>query len=439
MTLLYGLNIASFVLVGLLAPVYLTRYFRLHWVNLLTIPLAIGLPLGLLTSFTGPYFTLEDGCFNPYFQYALLVNNVHTLVGQLTLIALIHQVVTRRPLVRLTDRFLRSGGPARPERMRTAAWVFLGLYFLSFLMLTQSFGLAHWLADPRTGYQSHRTGAGQWYALCLTFLSVSLVLSTIYARSTYGVIALAPLYLALVFLLGSKSFIIGFTLYLLNILAIRRFRYLAPVALVILGAGAASTISTFIQSQKGFGLEQVASYSDYFVNAAMYYHDYLSGKLPLYHGQITLTSFWDLVPRSVYPDKPYVYGTILVDEYYFPGAAANTSTPAFATIDYFADFGWAQTILSAVFSVPTFVIAFLYGIVLPRLQTLNLNEQVPHSRFLTYVCLFVLAPFFLYYFDFPLNILLFLGVAAVINLTNKLRVAGAAPSAAPAPAASGAD
>ena len=439
MSLLYVLNIALFVFVALLPPVYLTRYFRLGWVNPLTIPIAIGLPLGLLTSFTGPYFALEDGCFNPYFQYALLVSNVHALSTQLTLFALIHLVVKWRPLVRLTDRMMRSGGQARPERMRAAAWVFLGLYFLSFLVLTQSFGLVHWLADPRSGYQFHRTGAGQWYALCLTFLSVSVVLSTVYARSTYSVIALAPLYLGLIFLLGSKSFIIGFTLYLVNILAIRRFRYLTPVALVILGAGAASTISTFIQSQKSFGLEQVASYSDYFVNAALYYKDYLSGKLPLYHGQITLTSLWDLVPRSVYPDKPYVYGTILVDEYYFPGAAAQTSTPAFATIDYFADFGWAQAILSGVFSVPTFVVALLYGIVFPRLQMLNLNDGVPHCRFLSYVSLLILAPFFLYYFDVPLNIFLFLGIAAVINLMNKLRVTGAAPNAAPVPAALGAE
>jgi hypothetical protein len=429
MSLLYLLNIAFFFFATIFPPIYLTRQFRLGWANFLTIPLAIGLPISALTSFSGPYFTLEDSCFNPYFQYALLVNNVHVLVGGLTLITLIRLTVTQRPLVRLADRFMRSGGTARPERMRAAALVFLSLYVLSFLILTQSFGLLNWLADPRSGYQYHRAGAGQWYALCLTFLSVSMVLATTYARSTYGAIALAPLYLGLVFLLGSKSFIIGFTLYLINILAIRRFRYLAPVAIVILGAGAASTISTFIQSQKGFGLEQISSYSDYYVNAAMYYQDYLSGKLPLFHGQITLSSLWDLVPRSAYPDKPYAYGTILVDEYYFPGAAANTSTPAFATIEYFADFGWPQVILSAIFSVPTLITAFLYSILLPRLQTLNLNNQVPHSRFLAYIYLIVLAPFFLYFFDFPLNDLLLLGIGAVINLVNKLRVAYPVPEA----------
>jgi hypothetical protein len=221
-------------------------------------------------------------------------------------------------------------------------------------------------------------------------------------------------------------------MYLINILAIRRFRYLTPVAIVILSAGAASTINTFIQSQKGFGLEQVASYSDYYVNAAMYYKDYLSGQIPLFHGQILLTSFWDLVPRSVYPDKPYVYGVILVDEHYFPGAAANTSTPSFATIDFFADFGWPQVVLSALLSVPPFLGAFVLSILLPRLQTLNLNNRIPHSRFLTYIYLFTLTPFFLYYFDFPLNTLLFLFVVGLINLINRLRVAVRQPEASAA-------
>lgn len=435
MILLSILNIAFYFFVSVFTAVYFSRYFRLGWVNLLTIPLAIGLPLTTLTSFTGPYFLLDGSLYNPYFQYALLVSNVHGLVGGLTLIILIRVFVAWKPLRRLADRFARSGGPVKPERMRAAAWVFLGVFAISFVLLSRSFGLINWILDPRQGYQVHRAGAGQWYALCVSSLSVSMTLATTYARTTYRTIALAPLYLALVFLLGSKSFIIGFTLFLITILAIRRFKYLSPVAAVILSVGAASTISTFVQSLGGFGLQEISSYSDYYVNAAMYYRDYLSGKLPLFGGQMLLTSLWDLVPRSLYPSKPYVYGIILIDEYYFPGAAAQTSTPAFATVDFFADFGWPQVILSAIFSTPTLIVAFLASVVLPRLQTFNLNNGIPHSRFLTYTYLTIIAPYFLFYFDFPLNTILFLLVMGAINLTNKLRFApggaGREPEAAP--------
>ena len=433
MSILYVANIILFLIVSVFPPIYLSRQFRLGWVNLLTIPLAISLPITTLTSFSGPYFFLEDGCFNPYFQYALLVSNVHGLVGGLTLLALIRLAVTWRPLIRLADQVARSGGPVKPERMRAAAAVFLIFYAFSFLMLTKSFGLGHWLADPRTGYQLHRTGAGQWYALCLTFLGVSMVLATTYARTTVRVLALAPVYLGLIFFLGSKSFIIGFTLYLINILAIRKFKYLTPVAIVILGAGAASTISTFVQSLGGFGLQQISSYSDYYVNAAAYYRDYLNGNYPLYHGQVTLTSLWDLVPRSAYPGKPYVYGNILVDEHYFPGAAAQTSTPAFATVDYFADFGWLQVIFTAIFNVPQLIGAGILSLMLPRLSALNLNNQLPHARFLTYVFVLLITPFFLYYFEFPLSTLLFLFVVGTINFVNKVRFSAPQPAEAPVP------
>lgn len=437
MSLLYVLNIIFFFATTIFPPIYLTRLFRLGWVNLLTIPLSVGLPIGALTSFSGPYFFLEDGCFNPYFQYALLVSNVHTLLSGITIILLIRWAITWRPLIRLSERIVRSGGPAKPERMRAAAVVFLVLYAGSFLMLTKSFGLVHWLADPRTGYQLHRTGAGQWYALSLSFLCVSMVLSTTYARTTVRALALAPVYLGLIFLLGSKSFIIGFTLYLINILAIRKFKYLTPFAIVILGAGAVSTISTFVQSLGGFGIQEISSYSDYFVNASMYYREYLNGTYPLYHGQVALTSLWSLVPRSLYPGKPYVYGNILVDEHFFPGAAAQTSTPAFATVEYFSDFGWLQVVVSAIVNVPLFVGAGMLTLVLPRLAALNLNSRIPHSRFLSYLFILLVAPFFLYYFEFPLNSLLFLFVVGIINFVNKVRFAATQPEAEGAGGAEG--
>ena len=429
--LLYSANLFLFVFSLAVAPLYLTRYFKISGLNLLTIPLFIALPVVSLTTFSGPYFFLDGSLFNPYFQYALLVNNVHTLLSALTILVLVRQFDKAPALSHWVQKFVRSGGQAHPERMRAAAWLFLALFAFAFVLLTKSFGLLNWIADPRTGYQLHRTGAGQWYALSLTLLSVSLVLAATYARSTYTILAAAPLYLFLIYLLGSKSFIIGFAVFYVIILAIRRFRYLVPVAAVILGAGAVSAILTFVQSLGGFGIAQISTYSDYYVNAAMYYRDYLSGNLPLYHGQMSLSSLWSVIPRSLYPDKPYVYGQILIDEHYFPGSAAQTSTPAFATIEYFADFGWPQVIVSAVFNFSNVSSAFLLAVILPRLRTFDQRTGIAHSRFLTYTWLYMAAPFFLYYFDFPLNAILFLVIMGLINLTNRLHVTARQPEAEP--------
>ena len=78
----------------------------------------------------------------------------------------------------------------------------------------------------------------------------------------------------------------------------------------------------------------------------MYFKEYYSGKISLFYGQIYFSDFCTLIPRGLFPNKPYVYVITLVNEYFFPGAAAETNTPAFGCpISYFADFGILGLIL----------------------------------------------------------------------------------------------
>lgn len=435
MPVLYCLNIAAFFLVVLIGPVYLTRRFKLGGLNLLTIPLFSLLPLSFTTGFSGPFFFLEGGWFNPYFQYALLVNNVHELFTALALVFVVSRLHRSAAFQARVARITAAGGPARPERMRTAALVFLGLYLASFVLLAQhSFSVAQWVADPRTGYQLHRTGAGQWFAFCITFLSVSLVLATVYARSAPQILWMAPGYLFLTYLLGSKGLIVSAALYVVIILTLRRYRYLNVVGLVILGGAGGLVFYNFFTTFGEVGLDQISQYSDYFVNAAHYYERYLNGTLPLFNGDIFLSSFWATVPRSLFPDKPYVYGTIKVSEIFFPGASEAKATPAFATVDYFADFGWPGVIGSALFSSSNLFLAVLYAVILPRLGTFNPENRRTHGRVLLYLFLLLVAPSFLLFFEVPLNFLVAAFVIATIEIANRLRVArGPAGAGAPAP------
>ncbi len=422
MPLLYWINIVVYFVIPLLFPLYVTRYFKIGWLNPVVIPLLAGLPLLIVTTLSGPFIFLEEGLYNPYFQYALLVSNVHALASLVSLIWLTRLFIRQPALAGFLDRLARSGGPARPQRMRGAAWLFFGLYCLSFLLLTRDFGLVSWLLDPRSGYQFHRTGSGQWYALCITFLSTSLVLATIYVRSTHTALLLSLPYVAAAFLLGQKSLIVAFAVYLLIILAIRRYRYLKLISVLVLG-GAALLVGSLLAASLGpVGVDQVSQYSDYFVNAAHYYKANLNGELPLFDGEVTLSGVWGLVPRSLFPAKPYVYGPILVIEHFYPGAAEKTFTPAFATVDYFADFGWPQAVLSGLFSPAIVLTAFLYALVLPRLNLFNLAAGGEHRRVLLYAFLWMAAPSYLVFFEFPNNLLLFLFIVVVINLVNRLQV-----------------
>lgn len=426
MIILYILNVIGYFVSLLIAPVYFSRRFHLGWWNLLTIPVLVALPLGALTSFSGPYYFLSGSLFNPYFQYALLVNNVSLTIQALTIIFLVNRLSKIPAVSQKIERLLTIGRQARPERMRASAWVFLALYVIAFLLLSQSFGLVNWIANPRTGYQFHRAGGGQWFAFALSFLSVSVVLAMVYARSTHTLLLIAPVYLFGVYLLGSKGFIISFAMFVVIILAIRRYVYLRPVAAVIGGGAGALVIYNFATSLGGFGIQEISEYSDYYVNAARYYQSYLTGQLPLFHGDILLSGLWGLVPRSLYSAKPYVYGTIKVIEFFYPGSAEQTATPAFATVDVFADFGWPQVVLYGIFSPSNLLNAFLYIAVLPNIQVLNLKNGIPHSRILTYCFLLLAAPSFLIFFDFPFNVLLFLVIVGVIEVAHRLRITDSA-------------
>jgi len=72
-------------------------------------------------------------------------------------------------------------------------------------------------------------------------------------------------------------------------------------------------------------LRESLAYYDYFDNAARYV-----GRADRFGppwGGTMLSTLWEYVPRALYPDKPYVYGNIVVNEYWFPGAAQEGYTP----------------------------------------------------------------------------------------------------------------
>ncbi|HLI49174.1 MAG TPA: hypothetical protein VKV18_10855 [Chthonomonas sp.] len=423
MILLYMLNLLLWLGLLILPPLYFTFYFRLNRINLLTIYAFFTIPPQIVTTLTGPLFLLRGGLFNPYFQYALIVQNVHDSLTFAALIFFVHIFSHQRMRDFLESWLHLENHPARPGRMRLAADIFYGLFLVCFVLLARhDYGVIPWILNPRMGYQFHRTGAGEWYALCITFLALATVLGTIYTSSLTAFFTRLPLYLFGVYLLGSKGYIISYTAYLLSVLAIRRFRYLGVTFVLLTSVSLLLFVYNFTSSMHGLNLMKIATYSDYFVNDAMYYQRYLNGQIPLYHGEIFFSSFWRIVPRALYPNKPYSYGIILIDDIFYPGEAQKGFTPAFASVPYFADFGWIGVVLSGLLNPATVLIAFLYTIVFPRINTLNLRQGYQHPRVLLYALLIVAAPAFLAFFDFPLDALFFGFIVLVIEIICKLKI-----------------
>jgi hypothetical protein len=85
-------------------------------------------------------------------------------------------------------------------------------------------------------------------------------------------------------------------------------------------------------------VEAMSGYSDYTRNAMIVMDD---RDLPLQFGRLTMQdSFYSLVPRAVFPDKPRDFGALWLAARYFPERfTLNTGAPAFGIGMLYADFG----------------------------------------------------------------------------------------------------
>lgn len=85
-------------------------------------------------------------------------------------------------------------------------------------------------------------------------------------------------------------------------------------------------------------LKETLQYYDYFDNAVRYVGR--SENFGPNFGGTLLSSLWEYVPRRVWPAKPFVYGSVVVNEHFFPGAAEVGYTPGYLPwIPYHLDFG----------------------------------------------------------------------------------------------------
>jgi hypothetical protein len=165
----------------------------------------------------------------------------------------------------------------------------------------------------------------------------------------------------------------------------------------------------------------IIHYFDYYYNSTLYFTEYLNNHLNLFHGKIFLTGLWGLIPRMLFPNKPYVYGITLINEVFYPGAAAETHTPAFGgPIAAFADFGIFGVIVSSLFNINTVIRTFCYYLIFSKYNI----QQIKKSVFLILIFSYVIAPGFLSYFQFPTTtiiIVLFLYMVEYISkLDNKM-------------------
>ena len=418
MDLIYILNVIFIVFMTLYQAHYLSRYYNFGVINPITIELISSFPIFLMSHVLGPAFLLDDGVFDPYFNFAILMANIALVCKFILICITLHYLKKKFPFEEVTAP---SSVQPRTIGLKVSSVFFLVLFFISFFILANSsFGLFNWLAEPRTGYQAHRSGAGQWFLLSIVFIAISYILMTISLKKNSSIFITFFIYIFFAYFLGTKGVLFSIAQYTIILFWFRKYRYIKKLIMVFVPIAFVGMLINFFSGQSTVDMLDVISYFDHFQNSKMYYQAYFNGEIDLFYGQIAFSNLWALVPRALDATKPYVYGIILINEYFWPGEAERTNTPAFGgPVAEFGDFGIVGVIIFSLFSIST-IANTLIAYFLYRKKNICIEDVLSKKRYL-YLFIWIFTQPFIAFFPFPLNIILFFNIIVIISIFNRLR------------------
>ena len=222
--------------------------------------------------------------------------------------------------------------------------------FYSLLMINSGAGIL-WIISPRDAYMDYRSSSGHFYALSMWFLMFGYIYYLWFARPKYMSVTLLLLFSFLAYFLGSKGFIlyflIVFTFYWHFLVKSLKSIHLIVFGIIIF------SLFLVIQLLQGTSNEftDTIKYFIYFDTTAQFLAQF--DRIGFQYGGAYLGQFWEMVPRSVYPDKPYVYGQYIIHETLDPGMLENgRARGTLKWSKYYLDFG----------TIGVFVVAFFSGL-----------------------------------------------------------------------------
>lgn len=230
-----------------------------------------------------------------------------------------------------------------------------GFIFLSLVSLGAYFSLVFftdggilWVTNPREAYLNHRSGFGAYYIFYLYSLIILFLYSLYMCRPRFWgllFITIAIFFLALYS--GKKAFALSIVLislcyYNFNVRVLCLKHLIVCLTTILTIVGFLIYIGSGVENTSFDVLLDYFNYGD-ITAEFLYRHE----EFGYYFGKAFLTSFWVLVPRSLYPEKPYEYGASLVHQIINPGLAETGHTAGyFMWISPYLDFGLMGVIIS---------------------------------------------------------------------------------------------
>lgn len=313
------------------------HFFRLPWMNPFLILFCAFLPIDIAKLILGPCYLLDKGIGDPYLAIAIFVTNISLFIK--LMLTFIFLYLLNRSATFYFPPWFKGKYLSLLKLHFLEIFFFVASFVLFYCMAEASFGFLNWLNSPRTAYQYYRVGVGGLYALSLTLLSLAFAIGLVRQKKLFNIFIKSVIYLFFVYFWGSKGFLISFYIFFLIIVWFNNTKFLIPLLVLTVFPICLVLLYSLYTSVGILNLEKFSHYFNYFYNSAMYYETYFNGDIPLFNGKIFLTDFWSIVPRALYPEKPFVYGITHVNEIFYPGMAAKTHTPAFGgPVALFADF-----------------------------------------------------------------------------------------------------
>jgi oligosaccharide repeat unit polymerase len=415
---IYILNVTFAIFMSIYPTYFLSKFYHLSRINPLSIDLIVTLPVTISTIVLGPAHLLNDGLFDKYFNFAILMNNV-ALVCKFILMYFVlnalnrmHEVenIFNKPVKFTIDK----------NRLRLLAILFLFLFFISFIGLSSSFGIINWLKNPREGYQYHRTGLGYLYLFSIVTLSTSFTLMTLSTKKSKSIISVSLCYIFMAYFMGSKGYILLLTQYALTVLWFVRYKYLNRLIMIFIPLAFSIMLLNFFITAKvdSVDFNEALSYFDHYQHSAWYFEEYFKGNIPLYNGEILLSSFWGYLPRAFFENKPFVYGITTINELFWPGFAEATNTPAFGgVVDSFVDFGVFGVVFYSLFNVGTIFSTILTYLLYKNVKKENIMQNPKYF----YLFMWFFTPALVVSFPFPMNVIIFFVFVSFVSVGHRLK------------------
>lgn len=258
--------------------------------------------------------------------------------------------------------------------------IIAGMFFL--LLMIQSGAGTLWLTSPRDAYMDFRRGAGHFYALTMWTLMFGYIFYLWFARPKYSAVLMLFLFSFLAYFLASKGFILYFW-----IVFVFYWHYMVkPIKNITLVFAGIGIFSLFLGVQLAQGTAREFSdtikYFIYFDSTARFLS--IFDQVGFQYGSAFIGQFWEMVPRSLVPDKPIVYGQYLIHETLNPGLLEKgRAVGTLKWTKYYLDFG--------VFGV--FFVGFIGGLVMKTVYNYFLQHRDNPFAFMIMVQLGVITIF----------------------------------------------